>query len=135
MDNQEFFDTIVTKLIEQGQPSRSITDRCRYRGAENTKCAIGIIIPDEEYNANPIENVGVMTILESSKPWPTLIKLARMVDTGLMLSLQSDHDCTNPGPTWVDDFIRAARRTAGIFKLQTDCLTKVDGQPKENKHG
>jgi len=92
MNNQEFFNTVVTKLIEQGRPSiNTYGSGCAYRGAEGTKCAIGILIPDEEYFFNPTEGTSVSSIL-CDRSWPTLNTLAETVDEKLMSAMQCAHD-------------------------------------------
>lgn len=51
MTPQQVFDTVVSHLRQQGCKSLSETEYplCAYRGANNTKCAAGCLIPDEEY--------------------------------------------------------------------------------------
>lgn len=50
MTRQEIFDTVVTHLFTQGVQSASVSgDRCFYRGPNGTMCAVGCLIPDEEY--------------------------------------------------------------------------------------
>jgi hypothetical protein len=53
MEAQEIFDTVAKHLLKQG---RRATDpdggvMCSYRGACGTKCAVGVLIPDELYDA------------------------------------------------------------------------------------
>lgn len=55
MTPQQVFDTVVSHLRQQGCKSLS-EERyddggplCTYRGTNNTKCAAGCLIPDEEY--------------------------------------------------------------------------------------
>ena len=55
MTNQEAFNVSVCGLLRQGQPSFKLTDdgryrRCKYRGRDGCKCAIGFLIPDDKYN-------------------------------------------------------------------------------------
>lgn len=58
MTLQEIFDTVVAHLHTQGKRSRftcsfddiKITVSCAYRGEDGTKCAYGVLIPDDEYN-------------------------------------------------------------------------------------
>lgn len=50
---QEAFDYVWTKLIEQGAPS-ALTDKfgfvsCKYRDPKGNRCAIGHLIADEDY--------------------------------------------------------------------------------------
>lgn len=49
MTLQETFDKVVNGLRKQG--CRSLKNgRCRYRGDNGRKCAVGMVIPDEDYN-------------------------------------------------------------------------------------
>jgi hypothetical protein len=49
---QEVADFAIGKLIEQGRPSFGADDGyCKYRGPLDTKCAIGWLIPDDEYQS------------------------------------------------------------------------------------
>jgi len=50
MNNQEIFDTVVNHLRAQGRKSiNESSGVCLYRGPDGTKCAAGILIPDELY--------------------------------------------------------------------------------------
>jgi hypothetical protein len=49
---QETFDAVVSGLIEQGGPSAGENDcgpTCFYRGKDGRKCAVGLLVPDDEY--------------------------------------------------------------------------------------
>lgn len=48
MNRQEIFDTVVRHLHAQGKPC-VVNGYCRYRGPDNTRCAIGVLILDEFY--------------------------------------------------------------------------------------
>lgn len=50
MTNQEAFDTMVRHLRRQGCRSQDEAHQtCLYRGPNGLKCAVGALIPDEEY--------------------------------------------------------------------------------------
>lgn len=62
MNNQEAFDLMVNHLITQGRPAVDDKGQCLYRGPNNTKCAVGILIPADKYtpaleNLNPYQLV------------------------------------------------------------------------------
>lgn len=62
MNNQEAFDLMVNHLITQGRAAADDNGECLYRGPEGTKCAVGILIPDDKYtpameNLNPYQLV------------------------------------------------------------------------------
>lgn len=64
MNNQEAFDLMVAHLIAQGKPAVSPYGHCVYRGPDGTKCAVGILIPDDVYHPdmegdNPHHLIGV----------------------------------------------------------------------------
>lgn len=48
MTPQEIFDTVATHLFTQGRRSMH-NGICVYRGENNLKCAVGILIPDSVY--------------------------------------------------------------------------------------
>ena len=48
-DTQKTFDTMVDHLYKQGGPAINDIGGCLYRGPNGSKCAIGCLIPDEEY--------------------------------------------------------------------------------------
>lgn len=51
MTNQEIFDAVATHLRNQKVQSYDpIPQICLYRGPNNTKCAIGFLIEDNEYS-------------------------------------------------------------------------------------
>jgi hypothetical protein len=88
---QEVFDIVAKHLLTQGTQSLGLDnfgdETCVYRGTNNTKCAAGVLIPDEHYTQK-METNG----------WKSLI------DTGLVPSdfadliseLQSIHDLEKP---------------------------------------
>jgi hypothetical protein len=51
MTRQEMFNKMVAHLREQKAFSVKLNPwRCRYRGSNGTKCAIGALIPDDKYD-------------------------------------------------------------------------------------
>lgn len=57
MTKQEIFDKVATHLLTQNKKSylpgynnTSISKACAYRGEDNCKCGIGILIPDDKYD-------------------------------------------------------------------------------------
>jgi hypothetical protein len=49
---QEIFDYVVDKLFAQGECSMDNLGTCMYRGPNNTKCAAGHLIADEDYDSS-----------------------------------------------------------------------------------
>lgn len=60
MNAQEIFDTVFTKLYEQGKQSvdPELPHTCMYRGPDGMKCAAGFLIPDELYRPE-MENISI----------------------------------------------------------------------------
>lgn len=147
MTPQDFFNTAVTLLLEQGRPSlkRGRFPNCMYRGPRNLKCAIGMFIPDEEYKKNPVEDAGVSTIVLHNE-YPTITKLAETVPEKLMTAMQCAHDgglsftqpngehkdfetCWRPAAQtttknqWVADFKQRARIVGEAWNLDTSVIS------------
>lgn len=49
MTCQEIFDTVISHLRLQGPCMFNGTIACRYRGSNDTRCAVGALIPDDLY--------------------------------------------------------------------------------------
>jgi hypothetical protein len=49
--NQEIFDIVAAHLLKQGVQCKDGLS-CVYRGADNTKCAVGVLIKDQDYHKN-----------------------------------------------------------------------------------
>ncbi len=58
MNLQETFNTSLAHLRAQGQRAIGKNGMCAYRGLNNTKCAIGALIPDSKYDES-IEGLNV----------------------------------------------------------------------------
>lgn len=96
MDRQEIFDKVAQHLITQGKPSASYDNEgikhCLYRGPDGTKCAVGCLIPDEEYSKD-IESYRVRHIIEVSLTEginPVISSFSN--DVNLLHDLQKVHD-------------------------------------------
>lgn len=50
MTNQEIFDRVVRHLAKQGRPAAYDDGTCAYRMPDGEACAIGCLIPDENYS-------------------------------------------------------------------------------------
>ncbi len=49
MTTQEAFETMVRHLRKQGKKSRNAMGACLYRGPNGLRCAVGCLIPDDQY--------------------------------------------------------------------------------------
>lgn len=92
MSRQEIFDHVSSNLLKQGAQSRSASG-CAYRGTDGGRCAIGWLIPDEEYRKSMEDHSFVSEELR-----PVLEKRIgrklREKDIQLLQSLLLCHDTT-----------------------------------------
>lgn len=104
---QMTFDFIARHLFKQGKPSSNnelskAKYMCKYRAQENgqtLKCAVGIIIPDENYIIE-IENKSVAAYEVGKCIPPELRHLINIYNGGLLSMLQTVHD---DDLNWKDD--------------------------------
>lgn len=103
---QETFDTVVRHLRTQG--CKSIADgACMYRGPDGLKCAVGCLIPDDDYRPE----------MESQAAC-ALGSVGRLLhdlghDLSLINALQLVHDSWN-----VENWESAFQETADRFGLR-----------------
>ena len=102
MTNQQAFEISVKHMLcAKGQSINSEGD-CAYRGKHGRKCAIGVLIPDEQYHEEMekrtvrylVQNMHVDALLD--------------IDLGLLRALQAQHDGTSTRnwPPSVESFKR-----------------------------
>lgn len=92
--DEQIIDFAAKKLSVQGCKSEK-GGRCLYRGPNNTKCAFGLFIPDEDYKIS-MENVGAETIIDEYFPTAENKKY-------LFYTLQKVHDF-DPPERWASIF-------------------------------
>lgn len=124
-NRQEVFNFVWAKLKEQGQPSTYIKNpdlpvdsysvSCRYRGDNDCKCAVGHLIPDDEYKSS-LEGKGVAYI----KQYCPFISKAH---SGLLWALQVAHDeaadgCLVYGYNFLEKLEEGMRSVARRWKLE-----------------
>jgi hypothetical protein len=87
MDRQEIFNKVWQHFAVEKNPRSLNYGNCAYRGANNSKCAIGIFIPDECYS-EMLEGYGVssfdLNLLKSCG--------LDLVDGTFLSGIQSCHD-------------------------------------------
>jgi len=124
---QEVFDQIATHLLKQGKQSNRYDDReiCAYKGAENTKCAAGCLIADNEY----IPEMDNAIALQKKYPdinielygasWQALVKVGLVTNKheNLIQDMQLIHDTVLP-ICWKDELKKLAKE----FNLNTNAL-------------
>jgi hypothetical protein len=123
---QGMYDTVARHLFTQGRPALDQTARpgeatCVYRGAEGTKCAIGVLIPDNRYDEG----------LEGSNAYNNHVLAAVGLDrdsdlTELAWDLQQAHDKPDNRDEHGDfDQVKLRAKLVQIaekFSLNTDAL-------------
>jgi hypothetical protein len=124
---QAIFNRVARHLFAQGRQSLCEGDVCAYRGDGGTRCAVGVLITDEEYhprmeghdvNALMREARGVHHDTNPSR-WPTLQRLFPY--SGLLMALQGVHDHMD---LWGDtgEMRRRLRRVANEHQLDAELL-------------
>ena len=104
MTDQELFDKVKAHLLKQNARSTDAYSggtTCAYRGAEGRKCAIGCLIPDEDYSM----------ILEGKGPYVPAVRIAAglSLDQGaLAADLQGVHDGWEPS-MWPECLVNVAK--------------------------
>lgn len=86
MKAQTVFNKAVTGLFKQGCKSRVEDDDCLYRGPNNTRCAVGMLISNTNYSPE-MENKSVFTLYEAS-----LLPIHLVPHLCLLKDLQTTHD-------------------------------------------
>lgn len=87
MDTQTVVDKVLKHLWDQGECSRDpFINACAYRGRNGTKCAIGILIPDEIYLPE-MEGKGFSTLCS---------KFEEIADLPEIQALRVDHPLRGP---------------------------------------
>lgn len=87
MTPQEAFNKIWTHSAQMTERSSNFEYLCAYRGTNNTKCFIGALIPDSEYDYSRMENKPVNWLVNELK-LPSLAGLS----VGWLRELQDIHD-------------------------------------------
>ena len=96
MTNQEAFDIMVTHLRKQGCKSEDEQhETCLYRGPNGLKCAVGALIPDEEYKPEWDEKGTAAGRLDCAA--------LRGIEGGLLYAMQQAHD-HSPVRWWEEKF-------------------------------
>jgi len=83
---QEIFTKVAKHLLTQGQRAVAVegSPACRYRGMNNTKCAIGCLIPDELYEEQ-MEGHSAASLLGNSGYFPKHYYCEQNVDKNTQL--------------------------------------------------
>lgn len=100
-DAQEVFDYVVGSLFKQGEQSMDSSGSCRYRGENGCMCAIGWLIPDDDYQGG-LEGKCVT----GHHPLVAILKnLGHTPHMEMLFQLQSVHDnYTTTANNWRSKF-------------------------------
>lgn len=122
MQPQEIFDTVVRHLAQQGGPAKDGNGDCVYRGQNNTKCAVGCLIPDEMYRPemdvdnNTGNGTGLTHVLSFEVP-----QFFRVNDE-LLRSLQLCHDDWEPEYDGAKFLVNRLSYIATSYNLDTTVI-------------
>lgn len=105
MKPQETFTTVATHLLKQGKRATWMSGVCAYHDPNGLKCAVGCLIPDEEYDVDFDQGWSLPEVIAAS---PSLQKH----DRALLRQLQRIHDSHKP-ETW-EISLREFARTYGF---------------------
>lgn len=104
---QEIFDKMVLHLRTQNCKSMhdihakflNMVEKCAYRGKNDTKCAVGCILDDRDYNVR-MEGKSWQGLVEPSKG-------SKSIKTEIIIKMQKIHDAYNV-KDWEIEFQKAA---------------------------
>lgn len=126
MNRQEAFDIAAKHLLDQGKKAYRddgtpfSAPSCAYRSPEGgLKCAIGALIPDEEYDPR-FEGQNAAVLLRQSY-CPAVLKSGDLTKDFLQ-ALQCVHDDAH-GDGDVEEFRRGLMEFASRWKLRVDVVT------------
>lgn len=110
MTCQEVFDKVATHLFAQGERATDKTNRfCVYRSANGNQCAVGCLIPDDEYDS-AMEGHTISTLVSANRTTfsPTLSKMVWKSPSlmNLLTDLQNVHDDSY---TWTSTIVIRTR--------------------------
>lgn len=90
MDYQSTLETVVRHLFAQGRKAGD-SKNCYYRAPDGTKCAVGILIPDDQYDPRmdrDNETISMIAVKFSEKPFFKSIR----EHMSFLTDLQNIHD-------------------------------------------
>lgn len=120
MRNQEIYDTVRKHLLTQYAKAEDYSGgSCVYRGPNDTKCAVGCLIADEDYTEEmegPVLGASNHPDASVQMVWKALHKKGiTQHNYNLLRQLQGIHDSTDV-PYWEFDLDKCAK----AFKLKVN---------------
>lgn len=121
--NQTVFDIVAVGLLKQGGPSVDIVRNikvCKYRTENKRRCAIGLLIEDNEYNPT-FEGKGISFFIYNNV---SQYLYNKRYDLAFLANLQECHDnCREyEDVTFMKEFIKNMKFIAIAFRLNTKKL-------------
>lgn len=96
MTNQEAFNKVWDHfVVKKNGPSVDGSGTCKYRGRNGTKCAIGVLIPDEAYE--PQMDYGGLKLERIISMYPKFREALKGVGRDFLCDLQATHDMFTRG--------------------------------------
>jgi hypothetical protein len=122
MKQQETFEFVARHLFAQGHKAvGGRSERCMYRGADGSTCAVGCLIPDDDYSTDMEMLTAAALVRRFGNQLPSFMK--RQVR--LLGDLQSVHD-NGPSP-FTTEYLREALRFVGSsHNLKTKFLDSLE---------
>lgn len=124
MNRQQCFDIAAPALLKQGRKSLQNPEcepdheKCAYRGADGSRCAVGFLIADECYDRRMEDKTAAQLIRDFPDLGP-LLSGAYANDVHFLTDMQMIHDEEAP-EMWPEAFRRLARN----YGLSTAVLDK-----------
>ena len=133
LNKQQVFDQIAEHLLTQSSKSHQSFNncekyRCAYRGDEGLKCAIGALIPDEEYKPG-METKAVASLAVEFFPSPLIDKST----TDFLQTFQTIHDSWEVN-SWQYKLSTIPQKLNSYSLIKTDILDKFKWNPEENRY-
>ena len=110
MTQQDAFNKVWDWFVVQKHPPSRYDGPCAYRGKNGNRCAIGLLIPDADYNPSCELNT-----IEELYGGPLIPDLGLPLD--FLTSLQEAHDLAYPGDQFTGIITVALEQVAEKYNL------------------
>lgn len=131
LDAQTIFDRVASHLLAQKASAFDHDGNCVYRNYQGLKCAVGCLIPDQDYTSKiegfsiPFEGVTLTSEIAEKSELLSKILLKNKIDLqdskirNLLRSLQNIHDSCN-GRSFFSDLKILAQKLELEFKFEQE---------------
>lgn len=126
VSEQDAFNKAFIGIVKQGCPSIDGYEGCAYRGDNDTKCGIGFLIDDEDYEAamHDIEGNTIASLLDDG--WVEADHLGE----AFLTNLQKRHDHSiriskGTDQPYMEVFVEQMTEFARSYKLEVPQLEEV----------